>query len=336
MSIQVVDKDKLIESLHRFVYARVLVIGDIILDEYIWGSVSRISPEAPVPVVEVRKQSQMLGGAGNVVSNLVSLGAKPMLCGIVGEDQAGSMILTKIKEMGLEANGIFVDRQRPTSIKTRVIAHNQQVVRFDKESKAPISREILNRILERASHSIDGIDVILVSDYGKGVVSRGLIEGLQALAGGRQIPIAVDPKIGNFSCYKGVDILTPNNDEASSYCRFVIEGDKSLINAGHMLLDELLCGAVLITRGKNGMSLFEKGGSVTHIPAVAKEVYDVTGAGDTVIATLTLGIAAGLDLPSSAIMANFAGGIVVGKVGTSTVSPNELKAAILNYGAKGN
>ena len=148
MSIQVVDKDKLIESLHRFVYARVLVIGDIILDEYIWGSVSRISPEAPVPVVEVQKQSQMLGGAGNVVSNLVSLGAKPMLCAVVGEDQAGSRILTKIKEMGVEANAIFVDRQRPTSIKTRVIAHNQQVVRFDKESKSPISRKILNKILE--------------------------------------------------------------------------------------------------------------------------------------------------------------------------------------------
>ena len=325
------DKDKLVKSLDRFGSARVLVVGDIILDEYIWGSVSRISPEAPVPVVEVRKQTQMLGGAGNVVSNLVSLGAKPMLCGVVGDDQPGSMVLSKIKNMGLETDAIFIDKQRPTSVKTRVIAHSQQVVRFDRESKAPISRKILDQILERASSYLKSAHVIIVSDYGKGVISRELIEHLQALGGESEIPIIVDPKIGNFSYYKGVDILTPNNDEASSYCRFIIDDDKSLVNAGHMLLDELQCGAVLITRGKYGMSLFEKDGSVTHIPAVAKEVYDVTGAGDTVVATLALGIAAGLDLPSSSIMANFAGGIVVGKVGTSTVSPSELKAAIFSY-----
>ncbi len=325
------NKDGLITSIDRFAQARILVVGDIILDEYIWGKVSRISPEAPVPVVEVHRETRMLGGAANVASNLARLGATTVLCGVIGADQAGKEILKMIKDLGLATEAVISDRLRPTSIKTRVIAHNQQVVRFDKESREPLGNENLGRILQYVSGVLAETDVILISDYGKGVVSRGLMEGIMRLARDRNIPIAVDPKTGNFPCYVGADIITPNHEEAGSYCRFVIEDDKSLMQAGQMLLADLSCAAVLITQGKDGMTLFEKAGKVTHIPAVAKEVYDVTGAGDTVIATLCLGMAAGLDLASSALLANFAGGIVVGKVGTSTVSPDELKAAITEY-----
>jgi len=328
---QRLDKNELLRYIEKFPRAQILVIGDIILDEYIWGKVSRISPEAPVPVVEIREETRMLGGAANVISNLASLGAKPFLCGVIGKDRAGDEILGMIKEKGLETDSILVDKDRPTSIKTRVIAHDQQVVRFDKESRKPIDKEGLERILDYVSHSVHNIDVILISDYGKGVVSRELIQGLRSIAQEKNIPIAVDPKVGNFHCYEGVDILTPNSDEASSYCRFLIEDNESLIEAGRMLMEELSCASVLITRGKDGMTLFQKNSHITHIPAVAKQVYDVTGAGDTVIATLAMGIASGMDLVSSAIVANFAGGIVVGKVGTSTVTPDELRSAIMNY-----
>ncbi|RLB44336.1 MAG: D-glycero-beta-D-manno-heptose-7-phosphate kinase [Deltaproteobacteria bacterium] len=326
-----IDKGKLLAALERFSSAKIAVVGDIILDQYIWGSVSRISPEAPVPVVEVAKETKMLGGAANVISNLVALGAEPVLYGVIGDDQTGEEILSMMRDIGLSTDSILVEAGRSTSIKTRIIAHNQQVVRFDKESRRPIADEVMQQILDIASQAVAETDIILISDYGKGVVSRELVKGLKALTEKLEVPIAVDPKTGNFACYQGVEIITPNNDEASGYCRFNIEGEETLLKAGEVILQELDCNAVLITQGKDGMTLFERGGTVTHISAVAKEVYDVTGAGDTVIATLCLGVAAGLDLVSSSLIANFAGGIVVGKVGTSVVSTEELRAAIMTY-----
>ena len=308
-----------------FSQAKIFVIGDIILDEYVWGDVSRISPEAPVPVVAVTRETKMLGGAANVIHNLATLGASPVLCGVIGEDRAGNEIITKIKNMGLKTDGIVPERDRPTSVKTRVVAQNQQVVRFDRERRSDISLESLGRILDIIKQNLDTIDGIVVSDYGKGVISSDLMKGLREMVRDDSVIIAVDPKTGNFEYYHEVDVITPNHHEAGNFCHIDIVDNDSLMRAGRRMLGELNCRSVLITQGRDGMTLFEKEGKITHIPTVAKQVFDVTGAGDTVISTFSLGLASGLDLKSSAILSNFAAGIVVGEVGTSTVKAEELK-----------
>jgi len=325
------DKSLLKENIDRFPRARVVVIGDIIMDEYIWGDVSRISPEAPVPVVEVKHETKILGGAANVIHNMATLGAGPVLCGVIGDDRTGRQILNKVEQMGLKTDGMVVEPGRPTSIKTRIVAHNQQVVRFDRESKKNIGPESIKKILDFIATNLDTIDAIVVTDYGKGVISAPLMKGLRDLvrpASEGSIIIAVDPKTGNFEYYHKVDVITPNHHEAGTYCGFEIIDDDSLMRAGRKMLDELNCRSVLITQGKDGVTLFENGGETTHIPTVAKKVFDVTGAGDTVIGTLSLGLASGLDLKSAAVLSNFAAGIVVGEVGTSTVSAEELKKAV--------
>lgn len=323
-------EDELKEYIDRFSQARVLVIGDIIMDKYIWGNVSRISPEAPVPVVEVKQETKMLGGAANVVNNIVSLGGQAILCGVIGEDGAGGEILDWIRALGIITDGILVERDRPTSIKTRVIAHSQQVVRFDRESRRSLRPESIKRLLDFIAGMKDRVDVIIVADYGKGVISSELMKSLRELVLGSKIIIAVDPKIGNFECYRSVDVITPNHHEAGAFCRMEIVNEETLIRAGKQMLRELNCGSVLITQGKDGMTLFENGGEITHIPTVAREVFDVTGAGDTVISTFCLGLASGMDLKSAAIISNFAAGIVVAEVGTSTVQADQLKRAINN------
>ena len=308
-----------------FSQARIFVIGDIILDKYVWGDVSRISPEAPVPVVEVTKETNMLGGAANVIHNIATLGASPVLCGVIGEDSNGIEIVNKIKAMGLKTEGIVSEHNRPTSVKTRVVARNQQVVRFDRERRTDISAESQRRLLDLIEKNLDHMDGIVVSDYGKGVISSDLMKGLREMVRDDSVIIAVDPKIGNFEYYHEVDVITPNHHEAGTFCHIDIVDKDSLMQAGRRMLDELNCRSVLITQGRDGMTLFEKGGEITHIPTVAKKVFDVTGAGDTVISTFSLGLASGLDLKSSAILSNFAAGIVVGEVGTSTVTAEELK-----------
>jgi len=325
------DRSLLKENIDRFPRARVIVIGDIIMDEYIWGDVSRISPEAPVPVVEVEHETKTLGGASNVIYNMATLGARPVLCGVIGDDRTGRQILNKVDQMGLKTDGMVVEPGHPTSIKTRIVAHNQQVVRFDRESKKNIGPESIEKILDFIGKNLDTIDAIVISDYGKGVISAPLMKGLRDLvrqASEGSIIIAVDPKTGNFEYYHEVDVITPNHHEAGSYCGFEIYDDDTLTQAGRKMLDELKCRSVLITQGKDGVTLFENGGEITHIPTVAKKVFDVTGAGDTVIGTFSLGLASGLDLKSAAVLSNFAAGIVVGEVGTSTVSAAELKKAV--------
>ena len=319
------------EYIDRFPKARVLVIGDIIMDEYVWGDVSRISPEAPVPVVEVKRETKMLGGAANVINNMTTLGAKPILCGVIGKDITGEIILNNIQKMGLRTDGIVVEQDRPTSIKTRVVARNQQVVRFDRESRKDIRSESIKEILNFIERNLNNLDAIVVSDYGKGVVSAPLMKELRGLV--HSVPdgsviIAVDPKTGNFEYYHGVDVITPNHHEVGAFCRFEILDEETLNRAGKQIISELTCRSVLITQGRDGMTLFENSGEITHIPTVAKKVFDVTGAGDTVIGTFSLGLASGLDLKSAAILSNFAAGIVVGEVGTSTVSAEELKKTI--------
>jgi rfaE bifunctional protein kinase chain/domain len=325
------QSDILKAHIDRFSGAKVFVIGDIIMDRYVWGNVSRISPEAPVPVVDVKMENDMLGGAANVIRNITALGARPVLCGVVGKDETGQEILSEIEQMGLKKDGIVTEEGRITGVKTRVVANNQQVVRFDRESREEISPTSIEKILAYIEKNLTEIDAIVISDYGKGVISEQIMNGLTTLLGPppkRSVILSVDPKTGNFEHYQGVDIITPNHHEAGLFCGIEIFDEKTLLQAGKTMLDELHCRSVLITQGKDGMTLFEKDGEITHIPTVAKKVFDVTGAGDTVIGTISLALAAGLDLKSAAILSNFAAGIVVGEVGTSAVNAKDLKEAI--------
>ena len=324
---------QLTEAIDRFSEARIVVLGDIIMDEFIWGDVSRISPEAPVPVLDVERETRLLGGAANVVRNMGALGADAILCGIVGDDVMGAEIVSELKRMGLRSDGVAVESGRPTSIKTRVVARNQQIVRYDRESTAQIRAASVQKMLDFATATFPHIDAVVISDYGKGLISVPLMKGLKSLK--RKMPIkphmivTVDPKTGNFEHYTGVDVITPNHHEAGQFCGFKIVDDATLKKAGRKMLDALNCRSVLITQGKDGMTLFEQDGEITHIPTVAKKVFDVTGAGDTVISAISLGLAVGMDLKAAAYVANIAAGIVVGEVGTSAAKADAVKTAIM-------
>lgn len=311
-----------------FKRARILVVGDLIMDHFIWGRVRRISPEAPVPVVEVTSESLLLGGSANVVNNIHSLGGKSLVTGVIGRDDDGRRLIKALKDKGISADGIIVDAKRPTTIKTRVIAHSQQVVRFDREKKDRIEPESSVRVLSYIRKAVKSVDLVVISDYAKGLITDTLVEETRDICGSLGKPIAVDPKVEHFDYYRGVTVVTPNNVEASQASGVDITDDASLHRAGEVLFNKLGCGALLITRGENGMSLFEAD-SETHIPTVAKEVFDVSGAGDTVIGTLALALASGADFKEAAVLANFAAGVVVGKVGTATLTPEELKNAVL-------
>lgn len=313
--------------LSRFSRARVLVIGDLMLDHYLWGTVQRISPEAPVPVVNVTSDSVRLGGAANVLHNVVTLGGQGAICGVIGEDEAGRLMLKELTNLGVDTGGIAIE-SRPTTRKTRVIAHNQQVVRFDQESRIGISSKNQRKILDYIKQRTDDIDVLILSDYAKGVISQDLVREISDSSKRRKWPVIVDPKVQNIGFYRGVTLITPNHLEASQASGIQIEDDDTLREAGNALLNRLEAEAVLITRGEQGMSLFEATGRVTHIPTVAKQVYDVTGAGDTVVGTLALCIAAGADLADASRIANYAAGVVVGQVGTAAVHKEALLEAL--------
>lgn len=310
------------EIIGRFPSKKILVIGDVILDHYIWGKVSRISPEAPVPVVEVSRESFLLGGAANVAHNIVALGAQATIVGIAGKDIAGEALKGMLSDQGVNCEGLFVEN-RPTTVKTRVIAHHQQVVRFDREDSKYVDGKILRGILGHVKSLLPDHDAVIVSDYRKGMVSAELIAGLLAGPKARSRFVAVDPKVGHFDFYKGVSLITPNLMEASSGANLEIRDEESLLKAGRKLLRRLSCKAVMITRGEQGMSLFEKD-RITHIPTVARKVFDVTGAGDTVISAFTLAHAAGAAMEEAAVIANHAAGIVVAEVGTAVTTAAEL------------
>lgn len=321
---------ELTKYISRFPETKTLVVGDIMLDEYIWGDVSRISPEAPVPVVAVKEETKMLGGAANVVNNICSLGGKSILCGVIGDDETGGEIIKRLQSMGQTADGIVSEKGRQTSIKTRVVAQNQQVVRFDKESRKGIDPDSVKRILGFIQEMMSSLDAVIVADYGKGVISWDLMNGIRKLLKKSNIKLLVDPKTENFRYYESVDLMTPNHHEAGAFCRMEIVDEDTLIQAGKQIIRELSCRSVIITQGKDGMTLFENGGEISHIPTVARHVFDVSGAGDTVISTLCLGLASGMDMKSAAVISNFAAGIVVGEVGTSTVSSEELNRVLKN------
>ena len=327
---KLLTKRRAMEIISGFSRAGVLVIGDIMLDHFIWGKVSRISPEAPVPVVDVQKDSVMLGGCANVLNGIDTMGGKVYVSGVIGIDNIGKSILKELYAKKINARGILVDKKRPTTLKTRIVAHGQQVVRFDKESKKTISPAETKKILQYVESIRGKIGTIVVSDYSKGVVSKKLIEGIKDIVKNSDILICVDPKYNDFSAYEGVHVITPNHHEAQKAAGMEITNGDDLERLSENILKKHDFQAMLITRGEEGMSLFENGRKIVHtyFPAQAKEVYDVTGAGDTVIGVLALCLAAKANLKEAASLANVAAGIVVGKIGTSTVSREELIKAL--------
>lgn len=312
----------------NFAKRRIVVLGDLMLDEFIWGEVRRISPEAPVPVVEVRRETLNLGGAGNVVSNLRALGAKAVPIGIIGADEAATRIRERFVDAGAETEGLITDPSRPTTRKTRIVAHSQQMVRADREDRSPIDHRIEALVLSAVEHALVTADALIISDYDKGLLTRKLLADSINVARQLGKPVCLDPKIKNFSAYRDVDLITPNQLEAELASKIEITDHASLVAAAQSIRRMLSCRNVLITRGEHGMSLLEDNDELTTIPTVAREVYDVTGAGDTVIATLTLGMTSGAGLKDAAVIANHAAGVVVAKIGTASVSTQELLDAL--------
>lgn len=308
---------------------RVVVLGDVMLDEFIWGDVSRISPEAPVPVVEIKRESTHLGGAANVMANLLALGAQAWVIGVVGEDAAAEKLRASLRrDGGGQADGLLVaDNSRPTTIKTRIIAHNQMVVRADRERRAPVNGETEERIITAVKAALENAGALVISDYDKGVVTPRILSEVLPFAYGR-MPVLVDPKIRNFDSYRPATLVTPNHHEALRLTNLEEDSDDSLIGAARKIRDRLNCDAVLITRGDRGMMLVEADRDPVFVETSAREVYDVTGAGDTVIATLAAGLAAGSSMTEAAMLANYAAGIVVGKLGTATASSKEVLDSI--------
>jgi rfaE bifunctional protein kinase chain/domain len=313
--------EALLTSMHG---KRIAVVGDLMIDRYYWGVVHRVSPEAPVPVVEVESESVRLGGAANVANNIASLGGLPMMVGLVGNDHEGEELVSIIKEMNYDQRGIVVDGSRPTTIKTRVIAQGQHVVRIDNESKADCPEHLVAPLVDAVRYNIHEIDAIIIEDYNKGVVTTELIRQLIAVAHKYHKIVTVDPKFNNFLEYKNVTLIKPNRREAEEVLGGRLNTIEEVEHAGARLVELLNAENVLLTRGERGMSLFERQGGALHIPSVARNVQDVSGAGDTVISTLTLGLAAGANIREACLLANHAGGVVVGAIGIVPVKPEEL------------
>ena len=305
-----------------------LVLGDVMLDEFLWGKVARISPEAPVPVVEVEDQSFHLGGAGNVATNVRSLGGAAILAGVIGDDPAGERVRSALAAAGVEPLLVASPDGRPTTVKTRIIAHHQQVVRADRERSDEIPDGLAAVLFDGARRILRSCQAVVVSDYQKGVVTAGLMKRLLPLARRLRLPVLVDPKVRHFPRYRRVTLVTPNQLEAEQATGQTIRSADDLLAAGRRILAMLGCQAALITRGEHGMSLFERARRAVHIPTAAREVFDVTGAGDTVIATLALALSAGAGFAEAAVLANYAAGVVVGKLGTAQATPDELLAAV--------
>ena len=323
---RILTKKRALEIITNFSQAGVLVVGDVMVDHFIWGNVSRISPEAPVPVVDVQKDSILLGGCANVLNNIHAMGGKVYVAGVIGADSIGKKLLSELSDRKIETEGIVVKKDRPTTLKTRIVAHGQQMVRFDKEDRKPISQSSINKILEYVKSLRNKIGAIVISDYNKGVVSKELIQGIKKIVDDSGIFICLDPKQNNFSIYKGAHVITPNHYEVQRAAGMEITEANNIEQLSESILKKFAFPALLVTRGEEGMSLFENGRKIvhTHFPAQAKEVYDVTGAGDTVIGMLALGLAAKADIKEATCLANLAAGIVVEKIGTATVSQKEL------------
>ena len=311
--------------LERFQQARILIVGDLILDQYIWGEVNRISPEAPIPVVEVTRESYSLGGAANVANNVRALGARAEVCGVVGDDGNGRMMMASLGERGIGTRAVITDPSRRTTLKTRVVAHKQQVVRVDREDARPVEIRLVEQMQARIQDLVPALDAVIIEDYGKGVIQPDLLQTIVPLAREAGMVVTVDPKKDHFAHYRGVSAITPNRAEAQDASGIRITDTASLYAAGRKLLDKVACRSVLIKLGDRGVCLFESDKPPLELPARAQEVYDVSGAGDTVIAVFTTALVAGATPGQAAALSNVAGGLVVEKLGTATVSREELR-----------
>ena len=321
------NNQQLQKVVQQFSDQPILVVGDLMLDRFVWGRVERISPEAPVPVVEVVKETVHLGGAANVAYNLAVLKARPLLVGVVGSDEAGDRLVEELHRQEISSEGIVRDKGRSTTIKTRIIAHNQQVCRTDREDKTPLSQGTVDQMRSAYQTLLEQVQGMILSDYAKGALSAALVVDLIQEARQAKKFLAVDPKSGDFSVYRGASIVTPNKKEAVRASGVEIVDEASFIQAGEKLLEVIASDYLLITRGEEGMTLFE-GKEHSHIPTVAREVFDVSGAGDTVIASLTLAVAAGASIRDAAILANHAAGVAVGKLGTAAATGEEILSSI--------
>ncbi len=319
-------KTRTSEILRSLRDAYVLVLGDVMLDEFVWGDVTRISPEAPVPVVDVRRESMHLGGAANVLANLVALGARGSVVGVVGNDSPGERLRAGLKELGTLDQCLIIDEMRPSTTKTRIIAHSQLVVRADRESRVPVTTKVEDQILACLKDALKQADALVISDYDKGVVTPRILREILPVAYER-VPVLVDPKLRNFNHYRPATLVTPNHLEALRMSDSEDHSDDGSFQAAKLIREKLGCDAVLITRGDRGMMLLEVDDRAVYVETAAREVYDVTGAGDTVIATLAGALAAGATMLEAAMLANHAAGIVVGKVGTATATAEELLAS---------
>ena len=323
---EMIAESELVSLIEKFRECRLLVVGDVMLDEYLWGKVGRICPEAPVPIVEEVRRSSVPGGMANVAANAVALGAQVALGGVVGADAQGKSLRDMLSRLGMDAAGLRIDPQRPTTTKTRIIAHNQQVVRVDREDTRPISSALEQDLLEWFRERLPSADVCILSDYAKGVLSPALTPELIAVAHQYGRPVVVDPKGWDYRRYRGASIITPNLREARLALTNGAPPPDDLFAIGSGLLELLPGTSVLVTRGADGLALFREHHPPLCIPSAARQVYDVTGAGDTLIATLAVAIAAGVSLDLASVLANRAGGLAVGKLGTTTVGASELLA----------
>ncbi|HVF51370.1 MAG TPA: D-glycero-beta-D-manno-heptose-7-phosphate kinase [Pyrinomonadaceae bacterium] len=328
--MHMLTKERAGEIVGRMRGRRVVVFGDVMLDEFVWGDVTRISPEAPVPVVDIRRESARLGGAANVLANLVALGARARVVGVVGYDSAGERLKGQLAAAGAlhVEDGLVVDASRPTTVKTRIIAHNQLVVRADRERRERVGGQVEERIIEVLRTALNDADALVVSDYDKGAVTPRILSEVLPLALAAQVPALVDPKMRNFEAYRPATLITPNHHEALRLSNTEDDTDEGMAGAARRIRARVGCASVLITRGERGMMLLEGDGEPVFVGTVAREVYDVTGAGDTVIATLAASLSAGATLVEAAMLANHAAGIVVGKLGTATATADELLASI--------
>jgi rfaE bifunctional protein kinase chain/domain len=307
----------------------VAVIGDVMLDRYFWGNVNRVSPEAPVPVIDLERESYHLGGAANVAKNLKSLGLEPLLCGMVGDDNAGVSFIEIAKRVGMNPRGLYLDTARPTTVKTRIIGNNQQIARLDREVRSPIASEGEEFII-KALQASPGLSGIIFEDYNKGTISPVLIREVINFALDSNIPVFVDPKYDKFFNYKNVTVFKPNKKEAAQALGLEITTEEDIINAGRALLEKTKSKNVLLTLGKDGMMLFESNGEITSVPTIARSVADVSGAGDTAIATLAASYSAGGTIREASALANYAAGIVCEQPGIVAIDPDSLIKSILN------
>ena len=311
---------------------RIAIVGDIMLDRYLWGTVNRISPEAPVPVVDIEEESSRLGGAANVANNVSTLSAEPLLIGITGEDSSAQNVRSILEGNKFATEGLITDSSRPTTVKTRVIAHNQQVVRTDRESRDQISAEILRKAKEIFLSLLPSLNAVILQDYNKGFLIPELIEFICAVSKKADVPVTVDPKFSNFFSYRAVTVFKPNQREVELVLGRRFRTEEEIVASGKDLCDKLQCSNLLLTRGEKGMLLFEGCGEPMSIPTRAKEVHDVSGAGDTVISALTVYLAGGASIREAAALSNYAAGVVCGEVGVVPVTLPKLEKAILEDG----